>query len=538
MNNILSDRSKFRTCNEPFFKLVFRLEDRINRFLKTLRDRKIITDTESSSLHVRGSSLGSMYGLPKIHKHNVPLRPIMAGYSSANYKLAKYLIPLLRPLASNGYSLSNSYEFVNKVRTQNSNLYMVSYDVTSLFTNVPLRDTINIIMSRLFPTPSSVYKGFDRTTFKRALELATLDSYFTFNNNTYQQCDGVAMGSPLGPILANIFMCDLEEKFLTPNLTFKPQVYLRYVDDTFALFNDPSHATQFLNLINSMHPNIVFTMETEQNSSLPFLDVLVKRHENSFQTSVFRKKTFTGLGFNFQSFTSKRFKLNSISTLVSRAYHISSSYINFHNEIELLKNYFTNNGYPSSVFFRKVHTFLHNLYNPKDRVPTVPKLTFYSSMPFLGPINRNFERELMSLLNKFYPYINFKLAFNNNFTIGSLFTLKDRVEVLRKSGVVYLYTCSRCNLGNYVGSTTRLLFTRICAHRGISYRSSLPLSDPEFSAIRTHSNSCGSDIESSDFRCLGSCSNDRDLRTLESMFVKKLHPVLNNNSSSSPLHVF
>ena len=103
------------------------------------------------------------------------------------------------------------------------------------------------------------------------------------------------MGLPLGPTLANVFMCNFENTWLsTCPLEFKPVIYKRYVDDTFILFRDPSHAPLFLNYINSKHLNINFTMETEQNSALPFLDVSVHRFNNTFQTSVFRKDMFSG----------------------------------------------------------------------------------------------------------------------------------------------------------------------------------------------------------------------------------------------------
>ena len=74
-----------------------------------------------------------------------------------------------------------------------------------------------------------------------------------------------------------------------------------YVDDTFLLFRDPAHANLFLNYLNSKHQNISFTCEIENNNSLPFLDVNICRNSNKFDTKVFRKSTFTGLGTSFFS---------------------------------------------------------------------------------------------------------------------------------------------------------------------------------------------------------------------------------------------
>ena len=134
-----------------------------------------------------------------------------------------------------------------------------------------------------------------RSVLKDLLVFATKRSHFVFDGQYYDQIDGVAMGSPLGPVLANIFMCDFEEKWVMNNGA-RPTIWFRYVDDTFTLFNNKDTAVQFLSYLNSRHKNIQFTIEFEQDQEIPFLHVLVKRQpNNSFSTSIYRKKTFTGL---------------------------------------------------------------------------------------------------------------------------------------------------------------------------------------------------------------------------------------------------
>ena len=118
---------------------------------------------------------------------------------------------------------------------------------------------------------------------------------------------------------------------------FKPMLYKRYVDDTFVLFRDPSHVELFLKFINSFHVNIEFSMETENNSQLSFLDVLVSKAGGEFVTGIFRKSTFTGLGMNFFSHCSYSFKINSCKTLIHRAFSLFSNWLTFHKEISELK---------------------------------------------------------------------------------------------------------------------------------------------------------------------------------------------------------
>ena len=157
------------------------------------------------------------------------------------------------------------------------------------------------------------------------------------------------MDSPLGPALANIFMIHLEKLFFKDMIP-QPLFYGQYVDDTFALFKNLDEANCFLDYINSLYPNIKFTMEVESDNNLSFLDVKVVRGDGSFQTGVFRKSTFTGQGSNFLSFCSSLFKKNACRTLIHRAYNLSSGYKEFHKEILCLSQYFMNNSFPTDCF--------------------------------------------------------------------------------------------------------------------------------------------------------------------------------------------
>ena len=111
----------------------------------------------------------------------------------------------------------------------------------------------------------------------------------------YKHFDGVAMGSPLGPTLANLFLVYYEHKWLDNcPLQFRPKFYRRYVDDIFVLFESKDHVKKFLSYMNSHHPNIKFTCEKEQNNSMPFLDISITRTDRGFKTSDSHKPTFVG----------------------------------------------------------------------------------------------------------------------------------------------------------------------------------------------------------------------------------------------------
>ena len=141
------------------------------------------------------------------------------------------------------------------------------------------------------------------------------------------------MGSPLAPVLANLFMGH-HEKLWLENYNSGIEFYRRYVDDTFAFFNTEQDALSFFSYINSQHPNIKFTMEKEENHKLPFLDVLLDNHSNQgIITSVFHKKTYTGLLTNYYSFVPFSYKLGLVRTLVDRVFQINNTWTGFHLDI-------------------------------------------------------------------------------------------------------------------------------------------------------------------------------------------------------------
>lgn len=344
------------------------------------------------------------------------------------------------------------------------------------------------------------------------------------------------MGSPLGPTFANIFMNSLEETvFDNCPLSFHPLFYKRYVDDTFALFKRDFNADSFLEFINAQHPNIRFTVEKETRNSLSFLDLRITRENNGFQTSIHRKNTFTGLGTNFYSSCNFNFKLNSLSTLLHRAYSLTSSWTAFHKEVEFLANFFRNNCFPSHYF----HRVLNKLLTAKMKQPiptyTVPKLCIYAKFPFLH--DKSFKKKCMNLIHHELPAVNLKLIPRNPLNIRSFFRVKDRLSPSLTSNIIYKYTCPRCSLGTYVGCTRRLLKVRFCSHQGVSFRTGCTLSNPELSNVRNHSKICGTRLDINDFKIIGSARKDDELMVLESLFIKTNVPTLNTQSSSTQLFI-
>ena len=222
------------------------LETRLTNFLLDLWKKKIIDDSTYWNIKPCGSRPGVLYGLPNVHKARCPMRPIVSSIDTYNHKLAKYLVKILKPISSNKFCIKDTLSFVDWIKQQtHNNNYMCSFDVNSLVTNVPLYETINISIDKLYrsPNPPNLPKEVGRTL----LQSATKQSHFIFDGKYYDQIDGVAMGSPLGPILANIFMCSFQKRFIntykTPNSIL---TWYRHVYDHFCLFNNKHSVSTYL----------------------------------------------------------------------------------------------------------------------------------------------------------------------------------------------------------------------------------------------------------------------------------------------------
>ena len=403
-------------------------------------------------------------------------------------------------------------------------------------TNVPLSETIDIVVSRLFSNNDS-FLSFLRILFRKLLELAVTNSFFTFNEQLYRQKEGLGMGLPLSPVMANIFLDFHEEKWMSDCPSeFAPVFYRRYVDDCFLIFNEKEHAPLFLDYLNSKHQNINFTMETERNNQISFLDVLVRKDYFNFNTTVIRKPTFFGLGVSYFSYCCRKFKLNSIKSLVSRAYGLCSTFHNLNNEFIYIKKYFKQNGFPTQLIENTICSFLDDKYNNNSQRQNTPNQEMYVSLPYFGSQSDKFKLELSVLFRKYFNDISFHFIFVNPFKIGSFFKHKDVLPKEMRSSLIYKYSCVQC-ASEYIGSTTRLLASRVAEHSGRSLRTNRILAHPSHSNIREHAQTCGTPITIDNFTILDSCSNTNDLRILESLYIFKDRPVLNNMQSAHPLCV-
>ena len=162
-------------------------------------------------------------------------------------------------------------------------------------------------------------------------------------------------------------------------------------------------------------------------------------------------------------------------------------------------------------------------------------MPFFASVPFIK--DSIFYNQLKRLVREHCPALKCQLIPTNPLTIGSLFRYKEKLSPLLTSNAVYLFSCPRCNLGNYVGASRRLLKVRIDSHRGVSYRTGVRLSSPEFSNIREHAKKCKINIEYKQFKILTRASSPQQLAVFESLFIRTIVPKLNNQTTATSLYL-
>ena len=270
--------------------------------------------------------------------------------------MSKYLASLLSPLSESEYTVKNSKSFAQKVKLDKipSNYKIVSFDVKSLFSNVPLDQTISIILNRIYNN-REINTDISRSEMKELLYLCTKNVHFSFHNNIYIQNDGVAMRSPLVPILANIFMVEFERSVI-PDLANKLNNWRRYVDDTICYIKVDS-IDYVLSKLNNFHKNIQFTVEVEKEGRIPFLDVLMTREKKSIETSVHRKSTNNNIFLNWTSHAPNKWKMGTLRTLVRGVYDICLTNEHLQNKLSHIKKLFhEQNQYP----FWEINSLLRN----------------------------------------------------------------------------------------------------------------------------------------------------------------------------------
>nr|CAH8842106.1 unnamed protein product [Trichobilharzia regenti] len=421
-----------------------------------MKASQLISGDIYDQIRPTGSIIPRLYGLPKVHKVGLPLRPILDMSGSPYHSIAQWLADILEPVRKQlcTYSLRDTFQFIECIQDTNvSNKIMLSFDIESLFTNVPLTETVCFICRYIDDNHLDI--GIPTTYLKELLLRCTLNVQFTFNDTIYRQKDGIAMGSPLGPLLSDCFVASLERGSLKPSID-NLRLYKRYVDDIFIICDNNNDPNLLLKTFNNCHPAIKFTLEMENESKIPFLDVeLTRRADGSLRRSIHRKPTWNGQLTSFYSWVPIQQKRNLIKSLATRIRRICSPDV-LETELDILREIFIQNGYPIRFIDKNMKPIIR-----KNETLTAPKKKIYMNLDFKGDLASDIlKRRITSSLRRTFFAATLRIVFSSRPLICR--SLKDKIPHLATSMCIYQFTC--CCGARYIGRSTRILSKRIQEH--------------------------------------------------------------------------
>ncbi|BHF83400.1 hypothetical protein SprV_0902654200 [Sparganum proliferum] len=324
------------------------------------------------SMKPTDTATARFYGPPKVYKANVPLRPIVSLRGTPTYGLAKWVFGRLKFLAEGSpTTVASANQFLERIKhlKLEPDESMVSFDVVSLFTSIPQQLAIDVVDQLL----AERYEERDRPLKpEHLLELL------------YEQIKGTPMGSPLSGLIAEVVLQQIKHLVFTK---YQPKFWARYVDDTFVVFKttDIEHLKE---LLNSVDPDIQFTMEAETNNQLPFLDVLVRWcTTGQLQSAVFRKSTDTRQILHFNSNHPMSHKRSCVRNLFQRVETRCSTPEDKRTERMYLQDLFAANEYPRHFIERSRRRALRR--RPNEQQPEV-----WRAIPYVKGVSEAVSRLL------------------------------------------------------------------------------------------------------------------------------------------------
>ena len=413
------------------------------------------------SMRPSSNQPGRFFATAKTHKfnsidditvYNLKLRPIIDQTNTYTNSASKIISKYLQPLAVNDYVINNTLEFPGHIKgmSMKEDEEDVSYDVESLFTSIPVDETIEYILDEIYVRKKLKPFCKKRLTFKRLLERLTKECVFSVNDRLIKQIDGCPMGGSLSVVFSGIFMVKMETDVVNP---IAPIFYERYVDDVYTRRKKGTQDSLFLAL-NNYHPNIKLTIEHNPEH---FLDTAILKGDEGITTTVYSKPNKVPVFWS--SRIPKRYKRNCIRGELHRASKISSD---FEIELKRIRQKFHDVGYPNRFVESVIRDFICDVDDDELIIPDWffdDRVTKYIRLPFCES-NEKLSKLFLQRLNTFTKdKFKFLIVWETR-KIRSLFPLKDKVK--HRSCVIYEGICS-CG-DKYIGETVRIAETRFHEH--------------------------------------------------------------------------
>lgn len=466
MWSLLRDNNTYKEVKRNPLK---RLEGQSNTFIRTLAELKVLDEVARKRLTRHNRVLPRIYALPKVHKADTPLRPIVSYIDSPAEDIAKMLSSILKQAIDDKYDVKNSSEVVKRIEglTIEENEELVSFDIVSLFPSIPIKHAIDLVdeiwddIAKLTLIPKDLF-------FKMLIFVLQEATFFTYLGTIFQQIDGSAMGSNISPPIAKLVVnkglgkvCHLFPSEL--------KLFMNYVDDFLAII-PKDEIDKVHECLNSFHPRIQFTVEHENNKCIPFLDVLIINDNGKVTFDWYQKPVTTGRVLSFLSHHPRHQIINTAENLIRRVFGLSAEKFHRTNENKI-KSILRENNFPEPIISR-----LLNKHHHKNNDSVSPSNDNDSSLPNNGPTQTRIIRRKLTYVKSTSERIAkiiksqkspnvilpaFKPSEQLHNTVFS--KLKQKVPRLETTNCVYEIPCKDCP-ETYVGQTKNELKVRIGQH--------------------------------------------------------------------------
>ena len=427
-----------------------------------------------------------LYCLPKIHKQDIPYRPIVSSNNSPCHKLASFLSQQL-PITLNfrsQFSIKNSSILCQDLKdlTIAPTSILFSFDVINLFNSIPPSACLDILKNSLTfsDIPDLIADNLLTLT-----QLTLHQDFFLFNNTFYKQTLGLAMGSPLSPFLAELFMHSLENTVSKSPLFKHILVWKRYVDDIFGIFNGTKEQLMQLHqYLNTIHPHIKFTLEIEDNNSIPFLDITISKHNNKLKFNIYRKSTTTKRLIPFNSAAPLSHKLAAFRFFFNRLTQTPLDPTDYEQELNTIFYLAHSNSFPFKIINNLYKKILsnHNIRKHTSLTHLSNENLLYFSLPYFP----NISDKLATNIRRQFPQIRISFSTSDTKLMHFISKAKDNINPSHKHGIYKL----NCPCGKfYIGRTIRNFQTRTKEHI-TQIKNHLKRGSPMSSAFSTHTINC------------------------------------------------
>ena len=555
--NVLSSYEKVSSNPTP------KVEASTKRVIKSVMGDK--TDkTLVQSLLPQGSRTAEFYGLPKNHKDNVPLRPIVSACGGPLDKMTWFLEQILSQLVKYvPCHLPNTDTYLRRLKQRYPHGFppgtiLFSLDVSNLYGNIPIDEAVQTVMNLLQEHRDTVNLfGLAWTDVEPLLHHCLSNSFLRFGDSYYEQTLGLPMGSRIAPSTAIIFMGALEDIFLSSGHA-QPDLYMRYIDDCFCVWTHGADAlNSYFEYVNTVHPTIKFTIErsdtADHQGQIPFLDTLISlRPDGHYSTQLYVKPVAASIILPFDSAQPFKVKRGVAKSQFLRALKVSSDPDSARRSTDIIYSLFRANGYPSR-WLNGVARQARSQHESSTAARRPPRKDLvFVALPF---INDALTRRVDAALKSVNP--NLTSSWKNTNTITKRLVHSALEPPPCRAGkrhcrtcdsglrgrcttknVVYQVTCDRCAAAGsptspvtYVGETKRCVRYRFDEHfrDGVNRTQQTPFGD--------HMSEChsGDPEPRLSIRILRRCKDAADRKIAEALAIRDRQPQLNSQVDTWPL---